>query len=608
MPSLTERLTLIIDAKTGGAVKEFDKVAKSTDELEAKSTRTGKALQSMGLSGKLSGDALKAGLVTGVAAAGAAVAGFAISSVKHFQDTALSVRNFQRVTGQSAEESSQFVAALDDMGISAEQGSASIFKLSKNIATGGKALTDLGIGIEHTASGTTDLKETFLNIADAVAKTPDPAKRAEIAFAAFGKQGAALLPILEKGSKAIEEMFANSDLAFSQDQLDNAENFRLALDHLGDSVGRVQNAIGGALAPALASGADSLASVIDSAESATESIGGISGVVKGLGGVFQLATGNVDDAIGTFGRLIRGTDDSKLSTEELAGAEEALGYATGALTGKTKDQVVALAEQTDALRELYSATLAQFDAEIGYKEAVNGVEDAVSATAEKQKELTEAIKNHGASSAEAKAATEALSRAQLDEEQALLRAAQAAARVAEETATLNGVTDSTVPKIDAQIATLRGLAAQASGPTQKAISELVARLEGIKSEYHTEVVVKTGGAETRLGGLQRLLGNLTGQTHQIPVTVTGAPLPKTGPSNTQSLIPKFHDGGVFHTSNPSGEGLAILKNNETVLAPGERAGGVATTVNIYMPQGSDGEDVVNALKRYERRNGTGWRN
>ena len=33
-------------------------------------------------------------------------------------------------------------------------------------------------------------------------------------------------------------------------------------------------------------------------------------------------------------------------------------------------------------------------------------------------------------------------------------------------------------------------------------------------------------------------------------------------------IPKFHDGGVFRTLNPSGEGLALLKDKETVLPEG----------------------------------------
>ena len=31
------------------------------------------------------------------------------------------------------------------------------------------------------------------------------------------------------------------------------------------------------------------------------------------------------------------------------------------------------------------------------------------------------------------------------------------------------------------------------------------------------------------------------------------------------------------------------------------------TVNIQMPAGSNGADVVNAIRRYERMNGTGWR-
>jgi hypothetical protein len=35
--------------------------------------------------------------------------------------------------------------------------------------------------------------------------------------------------------------------------------------------------------------------------------------------------------------------------------------------------------------------------------------------------------------------------------------------------------------------------------------------------------------------------------------------------------------------------------------------GNGMTVNIYLPPGSDGDDVIAKIQRYERRNGKGWR-
>lgn len=49
-------------------------------------------------------------------------------------------------------------------------------------------------------------------------------------------------------------------------------------------------------------------------------------------------------------------------------------------------------------------------------------------------------------------------------------------------------------------------------------------------------------------------------------------------------IPTFHDGGVFRTANPGGEGLALLRDGETVLTPSQSGG---TTYNLFTLSRSD---------------------
>ena len=48
-------------------------------------------------------------------------------------------------------------------------------------------------------------------------------------------------------------------------------------------------------------------------------------------------------------------------------------------------------------------------------------------------------------------------------------------------------------------------------------------------------------------------------------------------------LPFLHDGGVFQSGNRSGQGLAVLRDGERVLTPGQQRGGSAgTTVNLNL--------------------------
>jgi len=82
-------------------------------------------------------------------------------------------------------------------------------------------------------------------------------------------------------------------------------------------------------------------------------------------------------------------------------------------------------------------------------------------------------------------------------------------------------------------------------------------------------------------------------------------------------LPTFAEGGIFNTGIGGGSGLAVLHDNEMILNPQQQkalfsgnglGGGPAINVTINMPPGSNGAEVVNAIRRYEKTNGTSWRN
>ena len=58
-------------------------------------------------------------------------------------------------------------------------------------------------------------------------------------------------------------------------------------------------------------------------------------------------------------------------------------------------------------------------------------------------------------------------------------------------------------------------------------------------------------------------------------------------------IPEFHTGGVFRAPRPGGEGLAILRDRETVLQPGERQGPLIGVVNLL--SAADPDEIARAI-------------
>ena len=78
-------------------------------------------------------------------------------------------------------------------------------------------------------------QEAFLRIADAVAKTENPQKRAAIAVAAFGKAGQDMLPFLLKGREGISDLMAETDkyqVVLGQDAVEASKKFVEEQKHL----------------------------------------------------------------------------------------------------------------------------------------------------------------------------------------------------------------------------------------------------------------------------------------------------------------------------------------------------------------------------------------
>lgn len=168
--------------------------------------------------------------------------------------------------------------------------------------------------------------------------------------------------------------------------------------------------------------------------------------------------------------------------------------------------------------------------------------------------------------------------------------------LAEATRIFNLTGEATPEKIRRQIAALQELAIHADGPTKVAIQNLVNKLLEVRSKVVT-VDVDTGGANAKLDAFLRKLnsGAISPRDFEVP----GGRLPTR----------RAH-GGPVTAGSPYIVGEhrpeLFVPNASGTIIPRVPTGG--TTVIVNMPPGSDGDDVVNAIKRYERRNGTAWRN
>jgi hypothetical protein len=165
--------------------------------------KTGKGA-SKGLDWK--GVAKWVGAAGGLAAAG----GFIAGATKKTSDLAKATAGLQRATGLDAKTASEWVLLMQSRGSSADVLAKGLLGLSKAMDTwrakgegAASPLKDLGVSFEAVQKG--DIGTVLAQVADGLAKIDNPAQKAALASKLFGKAGQTLLPILGKGSEAMQQ-------------------------------------------------------------------------------------------------------------------------------------------------------------------------------------------------------------------------------------------------------------------------------------------------------------------------------------------------------------------------------------------------------------------
>ena len=198
-------------------------------------------------------DSVKANAGAFAAAAGVAIAKFALDAINDFKDLALSVDDFRNKTNLTLLQSSQWMSYSGDLGIASD----SIIKIFSRLA---KAATDqiptfkeLGVEIALGPDGATDIERTFFRVNDAINSLDDPVKQAAYRADLFGRGWMDAAEILQMSSSDIQKALQGvKDFeVIDEAEIKKAKDLRAAQDELGDAFARLSVSLGEALIPAL---------------------------------------------------------------------------------------------------------------------------------------------------------------------------------------------------------------------------------------------------------------------------------------------------------------------------------------------------------------------
>ena len=156
------------------------------------------------------------------------------ASMTATQDLGKATLTLQRATGMDVKQASSWASVLKSRGIETGKFQIGMVKLSKTMeaARGGndkaaKSLAALGVNQDQIAKG--DISGALFRVADAFQGMNNPAEKAAAAQNLFGRSGQQLVPLLNSGSKGLN------------DQLNMAQKYGATLS--GKSVGAVKEMI-----------------------------------------------------------------------------------------------------------------------------------------------------------------------------------------------------------------------------------------------------------------------------------------------------------------------------------------------------------------------------
>jgi hypothetical protein len=220
-----------------------------TGAFETDTKRAEKALAKV----KKEADALASTLISGLAVAFTAATAAAIYYGKTQLDLIDKTADLAEKTGLTTEEFSSLAYAARFADISQDELAGTLVKLNKSISdaargTGDAAngLATLGISAKNADDSLRSADDVLVDVAGRFSKMRDSAEKTALAVSIFGKSGADLIPLLNRGADGISELrqeaerlgvVVGTDAAQAAGQLnDNLDRLRAAAEGSGRAI------------------------------------------------------------------------------------------------------------------------------------------------------------------------------------------------------------------------------------------------------------------------------------------------------------------------------------------------------------------------------------
>jgi hypothetical protein len=248
-----KKVDVTVGGDTSGATSAFGRLKEAVAGAEG-------GFGKLKAGGAAAFDAVK-GAAGGLAlGAAGALTTFAVKAVGDFQAVALGAGKMSDALGISTQDASRLQETAGDLGIGVDALESSLGKMNKTLGTSPAKFAAIGAEIAKNKDGTTDVVRTFENVATALDKIQDPAKRAAAASAIFGKGWASMAELIQQGGDGIAKTLASVESAKVIDpgQVAQARKFRDELDQLRGVAESVSLEVGSRVASAVADLVDML--------------------------------------------------------------------------------------------------------------------------------------------------------------------------------------------------------------------------------------------------------------------------------------------------------------------------------------------------------------
>lgn len=349
----------------------FANTKEATEKMQAAVSKV-QTVVSSGF-GAMTGDFSKLGSLFGAIPGPIGVVGQAVGDTlgRILDSTIKASEGFRKLsekTGASVEFLSRFTEAADDVFISSESVSSALNIFAKKIGGIEDAMDGSGVSAGAFAAklreiGVTsdNMEEALLQVADRFKEMPNGTDKAALAVQLFGKQGAELIPILNKGRDGIKEMGDAADaLGLTLDTKTSAAVKRLKerQDAFNDMIKGTETRLGKELIPTFLDWSDAQAL-------ANKETGGMLGPLRDLKALYlQLNSANYQaaQAVKTTTNNIKEFGEWGMRAEqpmnELARATVDMGTALQDIDGPTRTVNQLFTETADAIR---IATIKEYD-------------------------------------------------------------------------------------------------------------------------------------------------------------------------------------------------------------------------------------------------------